>query len=72
MEALEAGALTPALARRWSATWRGAFAPVSRRNRFLGRLFESERTAAVAMSLLSWPRLGTILPRLVAATRTAR
>ena len=72
MEALEAGALTPALARRWSKSWRAAFAPVSRRNRFLGRLFESERTAAIAMSLLSWPRVGTILPRLVAATRTAR
>jgi len=72
MDALAAGALTPALARRWSRAWRAAFAPVSRRTRLLGRLFEHERTAALAMSLLSMPRAAAILPRLVAATRTGR
>jgi flavin-dependent dehydrogenase len=70
MDALEAGGLTPAAARAWSSVWRSAFAPVTRRVRLLGTIFQHPRPAALAMSLLRLPQGARMLPSLVAATRT--
>jgi flavin-dependent dehydrogenase len=70
MNALAEGSLTAAAARSWSHTWRSAFTPVTRRARFIGRIFEHPRPAALAMSLLRLPQGMRMLPSLVAATRT--
>ena len=70
MDALAAGGFSPAAARVWSSVWRGAFAPVTRRARLFGRIFQHPRPAALAMSLLRLPHGARILPSLVAATRT--
>jgi flavin-dependent dehydrogenase len=70
MAALESGLLTPAAAQAWTSAWRGAFAPVTRRARIVGRIFQHPRPAALAMSLLRLPPGARVLPSLVAATRT--
>jgi flavin-dependent dehydrogenase len=70
MDALAAGALTPSAARAWTSVWRSAFAPVTRRARLLGRIFQHPRPASFAMSLLRLPHGARMLPSLVAATRT--
>ena len=70
LDALAAGGLSPAAARAWTSVWRGAFAPVSRRARLFGRIFQHPRPAALAMSLLRLPHGARMLPSLVAATRT--
>ena len=70
MDALAAGALTPAAARAWTSVWRSAFAPVTRRARLFGRIFQHPRPASFAMSLLRLPHGARMLPSLVAATRT--
>ena len=70
MDALEAGGLTEAKARAWSSRWRSAFAPVTRRVRLLGTIFQHPRPASLAMSLLHLPQGARMLPSLVAATRT--
>jgi flavin-dependent dehydrogenase len=70
MDVLVAGGLTGNAARAWSYAWRGAFAPVTRRARLIGRIFEHPRPAFVAMSLLRFPRGARWLPSLIAATRT--
>ena len=56
--------------RAWDRAWRKAFAPVTRRVRLVGRVFEHTRPASWAMSVLSSAAGGRALPRLVAATRT--
>jgi flavin-dependent dehydrogenase len=70
IDALAAGRLTPAAARAWSYAWRGSFAPVTRRARLIGRIFQHPRPASLAMGLLRLPRGARMLPSLVAATRT--
>jgi flavin-dependent dehydrogenase len=70
LSAIAAGGLDLAAARAWSSVWRHAFAPVSRRARLIGRIFEHPRPASLAMSLLRLPRGARMLPSLVAATRT--
>jgi flavin-dependent dehydrogenase len=70
MDALAAGALTGRAERAWSSCWRTAFAPVTRRARLIGRIFQHPRPASLAMSLLSLPQGARWLPSLVAATRT--
>jgi menaquinone-9 beta-reductase len=70
LDAIGAGRLEDDAARGWSAAWRAAFSPVSRRARLIGRIFEHPRLGSVAMSLLRLPRGARFLPRLVAATRT--
>ena len=70
LDALAAGSLSESAARAWTSTWRQAFAPVSRRARLLGRIFEHPRPAALAMTLLRLPHGARMLPSLVAATRT--
>jgi len=70
IDALASGGLTPASARAWSSVWRGAFAPVTRRARLFGRIFQYPRPASLAMSLLRLPHGARWLPSLVAATRT--
>jgi flavin-dependent dehydrogenase len=70
IDAVASGGLSAAGERAWIARWRGAFAPVSRRARFLGRIFEHPRPAALAMTLLRLPHGARVLPGLVAATRT--
>jgi len=70
LDALSHGGLTAADARAWSRSWRRAFAPVTRRVRMFGRIFEHPKPAALAMSLLRLPHGARMLPSLVAATRT--
>jgi flavin-dependent dehydrogenase len=70
IEALSAGGLTPAAARAWSSLWRSTFAPVTRRARLFGRIFQHPKPASLAMSLLRLPQGARMLPSLVAATRT--
>jgi flavin-dependent dehydrogenase len=70
LEAVAAGGLTPAAAHAWTSVWRGAFAPVTRRARLLGRIFQHPRPAFLALSLLRLPAGARWLPSLVAATRT--
>jgi flavin-dependent dehydrogenase len=70
VDALARGGLTGDGARAWSSTWRSAFAPVMRRARLFGRIFEHPQPASVAMSLLRLPHGARMLPSLVAATRT--
>jgi flavin-dependent dehydrogenase len=70
IDAVSAGGLSPAAARAWSSVWRGAFAPVTRRARLFGRIFQHPRPASLAMSLLRLPHGARALPSLVAATRT--
>jgi len=70
IDALAAGGLTDDAARAFSSAWRGAFAPVTRRARLIGRIFQHPRPASVAMSLLRFPQGARWLPSLVAATRT--
>jgi flavin-dependent dehydrogenase len=70
LDAVSAGGLSLAAARAWSSVWRAAFAPVTRRARLFGRIFQHPRPASLAMSLLRLPRGARILPSLVAATRT--
>jgi flavin-dependent dehydrogenase len=70
MDVLVSGGLTGNAAHAWSSAWRGAFAPVTRRARLIGRIFEHPRPAFVAMSLLRFPRGARWLPSLIAATRT--
>lgn len=70
LDAVAAGGLTAAAARVWDSTWRNAFAPVTRRARLLGRIFQHPKPASVAMSLLRLPHGARMLPSLVAATRT--
>jgi len=70
MDALASGRLTDAAARAWTSDWRDAFAPVTRRARFIGRIFQHPRPAALAMGLLRLPHGARMLPHLVAATRT--
>jgi len=70
MDALAAGGFGPVAARAWSSVWRAAFAPVTRRARLLGRIFQHPRPASLAMSLLRLPQGARMLPSLVAATRT--
>lgn len=69
-DALEAGGLTANAARAWSRVWRDAFAPVTRRARLIGRIFQHPRPASVAMGLLRLPHGARVLPSLVAITRT--
>lgn len=70
LDALQRGGLTDAASHAWSKCWRAAFAPVTRRARLFGRIFEHPRPAALAMSLLRLPHGARMLPSLVAATRT--
>jgi flavin-dependent dehydrogenase len=70
IDAVAHGGLSEAAARGWSSVWRGAFAPVTRRARLFGRIFEHPRPASLAMSLLRLPHGARLLPSLVAATRT--
>ena len=70
VDAAARGGLTEAAARAWSKTWRSRFAPVTRRARLFGRIFEHPQPAALAMSLLRLPHGARMLPSLVAATRT--
>jgi flavin-dependent dehydrogenase len=70
VDALGAGGLTATNARAWSYVWRDAFAPVTRRARLIGRVFQHPRPAALAMGLLRLPHGARMLPSLVAATRT--
>lgn len=68
--AVAAGGLDAAGERAWSSAWRSAFAPVTRRARLIGRIFEHPKPASLAMSLLRLPSGARLLPSLVAATRT--
>ena len=68
--AIERGTLTDEAARDWTRAWRAAFAPVTRRARVLGRVFQHPRPASWAMSLLRLPAGARMLPGLVAASRT--
>jgi len=70
LAALAKGRLTAADASAWSKTWRRAFAPVTRRARLFGRIFEHPQPASLAMTLLRLPHGARMLPSLVAATRT--
>ncbi len=70
IEALASGGLSDAAGRAWSSVWRDAFAPVTRRTRLIGRIFQHPRPAALAMGLLRLPHGARWLPSLVAATRT--
>jgi menaquinone-9 beta-reductase len=70
MDALAAGRLSPVAERAWSSAWRASFAPVTRRARLFGRIFQHPRPASLAMSLLRLPQGARMLPSLVAATRT--
>ncbi len=70
MDALARGAFTDDAARAWSRAWRGAFAPVTRRARLFGRIFQHPRPASWAMSLLKLPSGARMLPSLIAASRT--
>ena len=70
MDALASGGLSAGAERAWSSGWRGAFAPVTRRARLIGRIFQHPRPASLAMSLLRLPQGARMLPSLVAATRT--
>jgi len=70
LDALASGGLTEAPARAWTSAWRDAFAPVTRRARLIGRIFQHPRPAALAMGLLRLPHGARWLPSLVAATRT--
>ncbi len=70
VEALAAGRLSDPAARDWSRAWRHAFAPVTRRVRIVGKIFEHPRPASLAMTLLRLPHGARMLPGLVAATRT--
>ena len=70
LEALASGGLSPEAERAWTSAWRHAFAPVSRRARLIGRIFQHPRPASLAMSLLRLPHGARMLPSLVAATRT--
>ena len=70
MEALARGAFTEDAARAWSRAWRGTFAPVTRRARLFGRIFQHPRPASWAMSLLKLPSGARMLPSLIAASRT--
>ena len=70
LDALAQGGLAEAGEKAWSRSWRRAFAPVSRRARLFGRIFEHPQPAALAMSLLRLPHGARMLPSLVAATRT--
>jgi flavin-dependent dehydrogenase len=69
--ALHDGYLSNDAARQWTATWKGAFAPVTRRAGMLGQLFRHPRPAAFALRLLQFPPGARMLPSLVAASRTA-
>ena len=70
LDALASGGLNEAAARAWTSAWRDAFAPVTRRARLIGRIFQHPRPAALAMGLLRLPHGARWLPSLVAATRT--
>jgi flavin-dependent dehydrogenase len=70
LAAVAAGGLAPAAARAWSRAWRAAFSRATWRARLFGRLFQHERTALWAMSWLSTRAGASLLPRLIAATRT--
>jgi flavin-dependent dehydrogenase len=69
LEAAARGGLSPDLAARYERAWWLAFGPVTRRVRWLGRLFERPRLAGLAISILGGAGSG-LLPRLLAATRT--
>ncbi len=70
IDALARGRLDDDAARAWCSTWRVAFAPVTRRARLFGRIFQHPRPASLAMGLLRLPHGARVLPSLVAATRT--
>ena len=72
VEALARGGLSASAARAWSKTWRSAFAPVTRRARIIGRIFEHPRPAALAMSLLRLPQGMRMLPSCAAGGRPPR
>jgi flavin-dependent dehydrogenase len=69
LAAARAGALDPRDARRWEATWRRAFAPVTRRVRGFGRLFERPALGRLALGVLARAPLPWA-ERIVASTRT--
>lgn len=71
LDAAELGALDPGRERAYARAWRIAFAPVTRRVRWIGRLFERPVLGGAAIALLS--RAGRpLFGALVAATRTGR
>jgi flavin-dependent dehydrogenase len=70
IDALASGGLSDAAARFWSSAWRDGFAPVTRRARVVGRIFQHPRPASLAMGLLRLRHGARWLPGLVAATRT--
>jgi len=70
IDALASGGCAPKAAEAWSHVWRDAFAPVTRRARLIGRIFQHPRPASLAMGLLRLPQGARVLPSLVAATRT--
>jgi flavin-dependent dehydrogenase len=69
LAAVEQGELSDDLARGYTRRWMQTFAPVTRRVRRFGRLFERPRLVAPAVRLLGGPG-ASWLPRLIAATRT--
>jgi flavin-dependent dehydrogenase len=69
LQAVEKGSLTDDLAGGYESAWRNAFAPVTRRVRWLGRLLERPRLARPVLRLLGGPAR-RIAPRLMSATRT--
>jgi flavin-dependent dehydrogenase len=69
LRAVGAGALDERLAAEYTRRWTAEFAPVTRRVRRIGRLFEHPRIAAPVVRWLSGPA-ASLLPRLVSATRT--
>ncbi|HXV77282.1 MAG TPA: NAD(P)/FAD-dependent oxidoreductase [Candidatus Polarisedimenticolaceae bacterium] len=66
--AVDRGALEPGAARAYARRWRASFAPLTRRVRVVGSLFERPR---LAVPLIGWLRGAGSgwLPRLLAATR---
>ena len=70
LEAAARGQLTGELARAYRDAWTQAFAPVTRRVRFLGSLLERPWLAGRVLGMLS--RFGApLLPRLAASTRSS-
>ncbi len=67
--AIERGALDPELARAYTAEWRATFAAVTRRVRYLGRLFERPRFSRPALRVLRGVG-APLVPHLIASTRT--
>lgn len=68
LEAIDRGGLDRAAAQHYARAWYAAFAPLTHRARWLGRLFERPRLARPVLLLLGGAARGA-LPRLVAATR---